>query len=156
MTETKIFPPVVNGTPILKLSQEPHPSLPPPCPWSLWTGGRASSHLSLMITLGSRSHVSRYEIIFFIFRCRFFGRSCLLEHVTIPVARRGDHYPEEEPDCCVWILKKTFGGGEHLQMLMKMGLELLLWSGNRWTIKCLIHDAACSKPTFWDPVILLL
>lgn len=129
---------------------------PPPHPWAPWTRGKGfitllvDDPLSFKVTcIYTWNHI-------FILKCKFFGRSCLLDHVTIPVARRGDHYPEEEPDCCIWILKKTFGGGEHLQMLMKMGLEHLLWSGNRWTINCLIHYAACSKLTFWDPLIVLL
>jgi hypothetical protein len=29
---------------------------------------------------------------------------------------------------------------------MKMGLELLLWSGNRWTIKYVMYVVACNNP----------
>lgn len=156
MTETKIFPPVANGTPLLKQSQKPHPRLPPLHP--LVSVNKMEGFIAPLMNdhLRFKAMWIQIENDIFIFKCKVFGRSHLLEHVTIHVARRGDHYPEKEPDCCVWILKKTFGGGEHLQMLVKMGLELLVWSGNRWTIKCLMHDAACSKPTFWDPVILLL
>lgn len=90
--------------------------------------------------------VYKWQYFQFLFWCQILGRSCLLEGIRVPGARRGYHYPEDEPDCCAWILKKTFGGGEHLQMLMQMALEALLLSGNRWNIKCLVHHVPAANP----------
>lgn len=96
----------------------------------------------------------RTDYFGFLFQGQSLGRSFLLEHVSIPGARRGDRYPEEEPDCCAYILKKTFGGREHLQVLMQMGLEPLLQSGNRWNINWLVHHAPAANPCPESPSYL--
>lgn len=71
MTETEIFPPVVNGPPLLKPSQKPQPRLPPlhrlvsvnkTGGGGGWGG--ASSHFSLMTVFVLKPRVSKEKMIF--------------------------------------------------------------------------------------------
>lgn len=136
-----------NSFPVLIRAQEPHPSVPASqthCANMMEWIRLPSVRWSSLCQDGV--HLAMADYFWFLFQGQILGRSSLLEHISIPGARRGDHYPEEAPDCCAYVLKKTFGGREHLQMLMQMGLEPLLQSGNRWNINWLMpHVSAANR-----------
>lgn len=79
MTETEIFPPVVNGPPLLKPSQKPHPRLPPlhrlvsvnKTGGGKGVGEDASSHLSLMTIFVSKPRVSEEKMMFWFSNGKF-------------------------------------------------------------------------------------